>query len=63
MGQILKNFGEAQITSTSRVKEPSTAQAKERVEVKEHEPVLPIPHAHSTVYINSSMLRMDEIVG
>jgi hypothetical protein len=56
MGQILKNFGEAQITSTSRVKEPSTAQAKERVEVKEHEPVLPIPHAHSTVYINSSML-------
>jgi hypothetical protein len=33
------------------------------VEVEERDPVLPIPHAHSTVYIKPSMLRMDEIVG
>ena len=28
-----------------------------------HDPVLPMPHTHSMVYINPSMLRMDEIVG
>jgi hypothetical protein len=63
MGQLLKKFREAWITSTSRGIEPSTTQATERVEVEERDPVLSIPHAHSTVYINPSMLRMDEIVG
>jgi hypothetical protein len=56
MGQLLKKFGEAQITSSNRGIEPSTTQTTERVEVEEHDPVLLIPHAHSTVYINPSML-------
>jgi hypothetical protein len=63
MGQLLKKFGEAQIMSSSRGIEPSTTQTTERVEVEERDPVLPIPHTHSMVYINPSMLRMDEIVG
>ena len=63
MGQLLKKFGEAQITSSSRGIDPSTTQTTERVEVEERDPVLPIPHAHSMVYIKRSMLRMDEIVG
>jgi hypothetical protein len=63
MGQLLKKFWEAQITSSSRGIEPSTTHTTERVEVEECDPILPIPHAHSMVYINPSMLRMDENVG
>lgn len=61
MGQLLKKFGEAHITSSSRGIEPSSTQTTERMEVGECDSVLPKPH--STVYIKSSMLRMDEIVG
>jgi hypothetical protein len=63
MGQLLKKFREAQITSSSIGIEPSTTQTTERVEVEEHDPILLMPHIHSMVYINPSMLRMDEIVG
>ena len=63
MGQLLKKFGEAQITSRSRGTQASTKKTTERVEAEECDPVLLIPHAHSMVYINPSMLRMDEIVG
>lgn len=54
MGQILKKFGEAQITSSNRGIEPSSAQTTERMEVGERDSVLPKPH--STVYIKPSML-------
>ena len=63
MGKLLKKFGESHITSSSRVIEPLTTQTTERVEVEERDLVILIPHAHSTVYINPSMLQMDEIVG
>jgi hypothetical protein len=63
MGQLLKKFREANITSSNRGIDPSTTQTTERVEVEERDPVLPMPHAHSTIYIKPSMLRMDEIVG
>jgi hypothetical protein len=56
MGQLLKKFREAQITSTSRGTDPSTAEATKRVKLEECDPVLLIPHAHSMVYINPSML-------
>jgi hypothetical protein len=61
MVQLLKKFGEAQIISSNRGIEPSSIGTAERMEVGEHDPVLLKPH--STVYIKSSMLRMDEIVG
>ena len=63
MGQLLKKFGEARITSSSRGIEPSTTQTTERVEIEELDLDLPMLHAHSMVYIKPSMLRMDEIVG
>jgi hypothetical protein len=61
MGQLLKKFGESQITSSSRGINPSSAWTTERMEVREHDSVLPKPH--STVYIKPSMIQMDEIVG
>jgi hypothetical protein len=61
MGQLLKKFGEAQITSSSRGIEPLGAQTTKIMEVGERDSVLPKPH--STVYIKPSMLRMDDIVG
>jgi DNA anti-recombination protein RmuC len=61
MGQLLKKFREAQITSSSRGTKPSSAWTTERMEVGERDSVLLKPH--STVYIKLSMLRMDEIVG
>jgi hypothetical protein len=63
MGQLLKKFGEAQITSSHRGIETLTTQTKDRVEVGEHDPFLLVPHTHSMVYIKPNMLRMDEIVG
>jgi hypothetical protein len=63
MGQLLKKFRESQIMSSSRGIEPSTTQTTESMEVEEHNPVLLIPHTHSTVYIKPSMLRMNEIMG
>jgi hypothetical protein len=63
MRQLLKKLGEAQITSSNRGIDPSITQTTERVEVEERDPVLLMPHAHSMVHINPSMLRMDEIVG
>jgi hypothetical protein len=56
MGQLLKKFGEAYIMSSSRGIDPSTTQTTKKVEVNEHDPVLSMPHAHSTVYIKPNML-------
>ena len=61
MGQIMKKFGEAHIISRSRGIEPLSARTTKRMEVGKRDSVLPKPH--STVYIKSSMIRMDEIVG
>jgi hypothetical protein len=63
MGQFLKKFGEAQTISNNRGIEPSTIQAKERVEVEERDPIHSMPHANTTIYIKPNMLRMDEIAG
>ena len=63
MGQLLRTLGEAQRASSSRGIEQSTTQTNERVEIEEQDPTLPLPHAHATVHIKSSVLRMDEIVG
>ena len=61
MRQLLKKFGEAQITSSRRGIEPSSTWNTERMEVGKCESVL--PKSHFTVYIKPSMIQMDEIVG
>jgi hypothetical protein len=61
MGQLLKKFRKSQITSSSRGIKPLSTRTIERMEVEEHDLVLPKPH--SMVYIKPSMLRIDEIVG
>ena len=54
IGKLLKKFGEAQITSSSRGIKPSSAWTTKRMQVGERDSVLPKPH--STVYIQPSML-------
>ena len=63
MGHLLRTLREAQRESSSRGIDSSTTQTNERVEVKERDPSLPMPHVNAMIYIKLSMLRMDEIVG
>jgi hypothetical protein len=63
MGQLLGTLGVAQRESRSRDIDSSTTQTNQRVKVEERDPVLPMPHAHATVYIKLRMIRMDEIMG
>jgi len=61
MRQLLKKFGEAQITSSRRGIEPLSTWNTEIMEVGKCDSVL--LKSHFTVYIKPSMIRMDEIVG
>jgi hypothetical protein len=56
MGQLLGTLREAQRVSRNRGIESSTTQANKRVEVKERDPTLPMPHTNATVHIKLSML-------
>jgi hypothetical protein len=61
--QLLKTLGESQSARTNKGIEQSTTQTTERVETKERDLTVPMPHASTTVHIKPNMLRMDEIVG